>query len=181
MNRDEGKKTAYQAGGSAAVGTKDSERRNSDRHVVTASAEVVELHSGARFSTRTTDLGPGGCFIDTTNPFSVGSRVWLVLRQGKNEFETPGVVVYSQNGLGMGITFDDIDTEQRTALERWIRELTGHVHYGTLRPPKKAEVNHFPGHASADRAALMRLIQLMITKGILTEAEGSSVFFDPVL
>ena len=142
--------------GALSAATSEAERRGADRHLVTASAEVIELSSGARFTTRTTDLGPGGCFIDTTNPFSVGSRVWLVLRQGKNEFETPGVVVYSQNGLGMGIAFDDIDTEQRTALERWIRELTGHVHYGTLRPSKKAEVNHFPGHASADRAPANR-------------------------
>jgi len=39
--------------------TSAAERRNADRHTFTASAEVVELSSGARFSTRTTDLGPG--------------------------------------------------------------------------------------------------------------------------
>ena len=39
-----------------------------------------------------------------------------------------------------------------------------------------------PGMArSGDRATLVRLIQLMITKGILTEAEGSSVLIDPLL
>ena len=39
--------------------------------LVTDAAEVIELHSGARFSTRTMDLGPGGCFVDTTVPFPV--------------------------------------------------------------------------------------------------------------
>jgi hypothetical protein len=34
---------------------------------------------------------------------------------------------------------------------------------------------------TADRTALVRLVRLMITKGILTEAEGSSVLVDPVL
>src|SRR5580658_10789501 len=105
----------YSASKSASGGrsTKDVERRHADRHIFTAAADVVELGSGARFSTRTTDLGPGGCFVDTTNPFAVGSRVRIALHKGKNVFETPGVVVYSQHGLGMGIAFDEIDPEQR--------------------------------------------------------------------
>ncbi|HUJ29861.1 MAG TPA: PilZ domain-containing protein [Candidatus Acidoferrum sp.] len=182
MNRDEGKKTPYQVGGSMSA-TKDAERRNSDRHILTASAEVVELNSGARFSTRTTDLGPGGCFVDTTNPFPVGSRVWLTLRKGKTEFETAGVVVYSQHGLGMGIAFDDVDSKQREALDQWLGDLAGRVQmsYAGARPPKRSDLVQFSAQVGPDRAALVRLVQLMITKGILTEAEGSSIFFDPVL
>lgn len=83
----------------------DSERRDGNRHIFTAAADVVELSSGARFSTRTTDLGPGGCFVDTTNPFPVGSKLHVRLHKGKTSFETSGTVVYSQHGLGMGIAF----------------------------------------------------------------------------
>jgi len=87
------------SGKSASTGEAD--RRNADRHVFTASAEVVELSSGARFSTRTTDLGPGGCFVDTMLPFPVGAKVRVNVQKGKTQFETGGVVVYSQTGLGM--------------------------------------------------------------------------------
>src|ERR1700733_11664883 len=59
----------------SGAATSESERRGGDRHLVTASAEVIELSSGARFTTRTTDLGPGGCFIDTLTPFPVGAHV----------------------------------------------------------------------------------------------------------
>jgi PilZ domain len=166
------------AGKSAAV--KESERRSADRHIFTASAEVVELRSGARFATRTTDLGPGGCFVDTTNPFPVGAEVRVTVRKGKNEFRTPGTVVYSQQGLGMGISFTELDPEQRKALDAWISELA----HGTPVPAESSKPDKFTGAefiASSDRAALVRLVRLMITKGILTESEGSSVLVEPVL
>ena len=66
--------------------TGEADRRNADRHVFTASAEVIEVGSGARFSTRTTDLGPGGCFVDTMLPFPVGAKVRVIVEKGKTRF-----------------------------------------------------------------------------------------------
>src|SRR5271154_5792930 len=111
--------------GDKSVGAGEAERRNNDRHVLTASAEVVELGSGAKFSTRTTDLGPGGCFVDTLCPFAVGAGVHVKIRKGQSDFETRGVVVYSQTGIGMGIGFDNMEPDQREALNMWISDLTG--------------------------------------------------------
>src|SRR5580704_1313216 len=103
----------------------EAEGRGNDRHAITASAEVVELGSGARFSTRTTDLGPGGCFVDTMVPFPVGANVRVSVHKGKTQFESSGIVVYSQAGLGMGIAFDTMEPQQRQELDRWLTELTG--------------------------------------------------------
>ncbi len=56
-----------------AVATDEAaDRRDSIRYQVTVAAEVIELISGTRFSTRTTDLGPGGCFVDTLDAASRG-------------------------------------------------------------------------------------------------------------
>jgi hypothetical protein len=161
------------------TGTGEAERRNNDRHIVTASAEVVELGSGAKFSTRTTDLGPGGCFVDTMVPFPVGANVRVKVHKGKTQFETGGVVVYSQAGLGMGIAFETLETEQRAALDNWLTELTeerqAHSQdsgYASSRPADSR---------GSDHTSLVRLVRLMIGKGILTEAEGASVLIDPVL
>jgi PilZ domain len=180
---DNGKKATYSSAANE-VGVKDAERRSSNRHMFTASADVVELSSGARFSTRTTDLGPGGCFVDTTNPFSVGSKVQILLRKGKTEFNTHGVVVYSQNGLGMGIAFNETDPAQQAALQLWLAEITGEAApvHEFKRPGKTFEqgIGNWM-RSSSDHAAVVRLVRLMITKGILTEAEGSSVLVDPVL
>lgn len=169
-------KVIEQMGGTSV---KDADRRGADRHVFTASAEVVEHSSGARFSTRTTDLGPGGCFVDTLVPFPVGAKVHVSVRKGKTQFETDGVVVYSQAGLGMGIEFEALAPAQRLALDRWLRELTGGriVAAGEAAPAYQGQAPS----GSPDHAALLRLVRLMIGKGILTEAEGASVLYDPVL
>jgi len=162
------------------VGTAEAERRGTNRHSVTASAEVVELTSGAKFSTRTTDLGPGGCFVDTMVPFPVGSNVRVKVHQAKTQFETAGLVVYSQTGLGMGIAFGDMAPSQRQALDAWIADLAGekqsHAHeFGYFSSRSES------GTRASDKATLARLVRLMISKGILTEAEGSSILIDPVL
>lgn len=176
---DHGSKNLIQPPAGKSSSVKEAERRSSDRHMFTASAEVVELVSGARFSTRTTDLGPGGCFIDTTNPFPVGAAVRVTVRKGKNEFHTPGTVVYSQQGLGMGISFSDLDPQQRKALDEWISDLT----HGSYLSSDAVHVDRKIGTEGpgASQTALVRLVRLMISKGILTEAEGSFVLIDPVL
>jgi len=164
----------------AGKSTAAADRRNADRHTFTASAEVIELSSGARFSTRTTDLGPGGCFVDTMLPFPVGAKVRVSVRKDKTNLETGGVVVYSQTGLGMGIAFDSMEPRQRQALDTWLAELTGSrqaVPLPALRGLEKAVL----GTRTEVPPAVTRLVQLMISKGIITEAEGASVLYDPVL
>jgi hypothetical protein len=79
----------------------------------------------------------------------------------------------------MGIAFETLEPEQRAALDNWLTELTGerqaHSHesgYASSRPAEQR---------GADHTSLVRLVRLMIGKGILTEAEGASVLIDPVL
>jgi PilZ domain len=170
-----------QSTGSKAAGTKEAERRGNDRHPITASAEVIELGSGARFATRTTDLGPGGCFVDTMVPFPVGANVRVKVHKGKTQFETSGVVVYSQTGLGMGIAFSDMELSQRSALDTWLAELTGEKQAAHHLESSGYAGSQSSEHRPGDKTALVRLVRLMITKGILTEAEGASVLMDPLL
>jgi len=156
----------------------DSDRRGNDRVVFTATAEIVELRSGARFSARTTDLSPGGCFVDTKIPFPVGTKVHVTLRKGKASFEAPGTVAYLQDGLGMGVSFGDLESVRRSELASWLSDMTGEhqaVHDDSQRPASAA-----PG-ATPDRAMLTRLIHLLIQKRILTETEATSVLHDPLL
>src|ERR1700751_411540 len=106
--------------GSVGTTVADPDRRGGNRHCFTAAAGGGEVFSGVRFSPRTHGLGPGGCFVDTTNLFPVGSKLHVRLHKGKTSFETTGTVVYSQHGLGMGIAFSDLPQERRSALESWI-------------------------------------------------------------
>lgn len=172
------KRAHYGATGSN-ISVKDAERRCTARHMVTMGADVVELSSGARFSTRTTDFGTGGCFVDTNNPFPVGSKLRLKLHKGKASFELVGTVVYSQTGLGMGVAFDQISPEQQVSLAGWLSEVTGEriPTAEAVQPPRRAE----DFQRLAQSAGLVRLVRLLIGKGLLTEAEGASVLYEPVL
>jgi PilZ domain len=178
-DHDKGHKKYSSGAATRETGTKEAERRGADRHIFTASAEVVDMATGARFSTRTTDLGPGGCFVDTLSPLPVGSEVHVSVRKGQTHFRCEGTVVYSQDGLGMGIGFESLDATQQQHLQTWLNELTGgrYIPAVDLRREKRA-----PKLGSGSEHALMvRLIQLLIGKGLLTEAEGQSVLHDPVL
>jgi PilZ domain len=163
-----------------SAGAATSDRRNDDRHTFTASAEVIELSSGARFSTRTTDLGPGGCFVDTILPFPAGAKVRVSVRKGQTTFETGGVVVYSQTGLGMGIAFSGMEPQQREALDGWLSELTG-IKQSAQPAAPAPETHRSAPNKPQDAAAIKRLVRLMVTKGLLTDAEGASIFHEPVL
>jgi PilZ domain len=176
--RDKSQEKYSSGGATRETGTKEAERRGVDRHVFTAAAEIVDLVTGARFSTRTTDLGPGGCFVDTLSPLPVGSKVHVSVRKGQTHFECEGTVVYSQGGLGMGIGFESLNETQQQALGTWLTELTGgrYIPHAELRLEKRAAKP-----SGANNPAVVRLVQLLIGKGLLTEAEGASVLIDPVL
>lgn len=172
----------HKHGKTAHSAVQDSERRGNDRVQYTIATEVVELSSGARFTTRTTDVGPGGCFVDTTVPFPVGTRVQVRLKHAKTTFDAMGSVVYSQAGLGMGVSFTELAPERRAELEAWLGDLLG-------EPPSAQDRAHEPGHSTknfdlnrgSDRAAIIRLLHVLVAKRLLTEAEAASVLHDPVL
>lgn len=157
----------------------ESERRGAVRYQLTVSAEVVELKSGTRFSTRTTDLGPGGCFVDTLMPLPVGSDVNIRLHKDNMSIEATGAVTFSQAGLGMGIAFGEMPPERHAAFEAWLAELT------MVRPMS------FETHGAAPRLAVrskekgsaltQRLIRLLVKRNLITEAEASALLEDPLL
>jgi hypothetical protein len=152
---------------------KDSERRGADRVPVCATAEIVELKSNARFTARTTDLSPGGCFVDTKVPLPIGTKVRVNLLKSTSNFEASGVVVYSQYGLGMGISFEEMTPERRKALDLWLNA-SAKPEQTAYEPPRMVRTTG----SESDRALLLRLIHLLVGKGILTEKEGDSLLFD---
>jgi hypothetical protein len=158
--------------------SKTAERRGANRHTITAAAEIVDVASGARFTTRTSDLGPGGCFVDSLTPFPIGSKVRVTVRQSDSEFQVGGAVVYSQVGLGMGIAFDELTYEQRLDLEAWLVEVaTGKSESLQKQVAPKTE----PKLSDMHRATLAGLIKLLVSKRILTDSEAASLMQDPIL
>ncbi len=147
-----------------------SERRLSPRYPCTSSAEIIELGSEMKLSTQTSDLGLGGCYVDTLNPLNVGTQVKIRLTHRNQTFESHARVVYTHPGVGMGLTFTAIQREQLTILEKWTKELSGQP---SLSPDLAA--TPIPGEPPEVRQCqvLVGLINLLFDKHILTESDRS--------
>lgn len=102
-----------------------SARRSVLRCLLVASAEVTELGSGSstKLSARTSEIGLGGCYVDTLNPFPDGTPVRVRISRDHGVFETNARVAYTDHRYGMGIAFTETAPEQRSILEGWLIEL----------------------------------------------------------
>jgi hypothetical protein len=102
----------------SAVSTDTVDRRSAPRQPFIAEAKIMEINSGAKLLARSCDLVVHGCYVDTLNPFPVGTFVRIRLKKEKTIIEANGSVVYRMPGLGMGIAFHDLTPESHEALEQ---------------------------------------------------------------
>jgi hypothetical protein len=97
------------------------------RCALVATAEVTELSSGTMLSGRSSELGLGGCYVDSLNPFPEGTLVGLKLLRDQGVFETKAKVVYCDPGFGMGLAFTDMTPDQKSLLEAWLTEIVSQL------------------------------------------------------
>src|SRR5262249_5748702 len=147
-----------------AIGNKpaeSAERRTSVRFAVSASADMLELHTCTRLSGRASDLGAGGCYVDTVTPFPVGTSVVLTLTSEHHNIHAMATVVYAHIGMGMGLAFAEMTPTQRANLSIWLHELGGEP----LRPGAASEVS-----SQAD----MPCLQEALIREPLANAKGAA-------
>jgi len=88
-----------------------------------AAAEVTERDSQTLLSARTSEIGLGGCYVDTLSPFPDGTLVDIRIIRDGGAFECEAKVVYVHANFGMGIAFTNIALDRRRLLENWIADL----------------------------------------------------------
>ena len=123
MLDDRSKKKASGATRTTGEELKPGKKRAVRRCQLVASAEVTEPSSGTRLSARISELGLGGCYIETLNPFPDGTQVHVRILRDQGVFETKAKVVYSQSNFGMGLAFSEMAPDQRSLLEDWLAEI----------------------------------------------------------
>lgn len=74
------------------------------------------------FPCRLTDISPGGCYIEVTTPFPVGTRVSLATRVAGPHAQVEGRVMMRAE-TGMAIEFARTTEEQRRQLDTFIQTL----------------------------------------------------------
>jgi len=104
-------------------GDPDRARRAVKRCSFVASAEVLDLGTDTKLAVRVSELGLGGCYVDTLNPFPEGTQVRLKIVRDDGTFEAKTRVVYSQSSFGMGLAFVEMSPEHKALLQKWIADL----------------------------------------------------------
>jgi hypothetical protein len=108
---------------SAGSSTPPEKRRAVRRIQLVATAEVTARDTETKLSARMSELGLGGCYVDTLSPFPTGTLLHLRIIRDGGAFECEAKVVYVHEGFGMGIAFTNMALDQRRMLENWIADL----------------------------------------------------------
>ena len=108
-------------GGSRSLLVRD--RRYAIRHPFAADVEFIDLEAGNAGSGVTSDLSMGGCFVCTSKPLPLNSRVKLKLTRKDQVVQALAVVRIVKPRIGMGIEFLDVDEKHHATLDRWLVEL----------------------------------------------------------
>src|SRR5690349_8292683 len=100
--------------------TATAERREARRYAFIAPAELIDIDGNTRISARTTDISVQGCYIDTLNPFPVGTRVRLQFTKNNERAEFRAKVTSCHMGSGMGLLFERLTPAQRKTITSWL-------------------------------------------------------------
>ncbi|HEX4542253.1 MAG TPA: PilZ domain-containing protein [Candidatus Acidoferrum sp.] len=108
-------------GPSPKAGVRD--RRYAIRYPFAADVELIDLETGAQAAGVTSDISLGGCFICTSKPLALKSRVRVTLSRKGQLAKGLAVVRIVKPRIGMGIEFIDIESSGHDVLSKWIEQL----------------------------------------------------------
>lgn len=92
------------------------ERRRHRRQPYETDAQVAMLATGWISTGRLEDLSVSGCYINTLVPPEQGTRIRVSFPMDSEEFGALGVVRYARPGLGMGVEFTHLGSQEQQLL-----------------------------------------------------------------
>ncbi len=150
----------------------DRERRNALRYPFIAPAELVDVGNGTQISARTSDLSLQGCYVDTLNPFPLGTVLRVRILKADHIFETKARVSSRHPGSGMGLLFGELTPQQCALLVRWLAESDGAPEPAPMSPIRTEKTEQLAG---VDELLSVSLIRALVRKGILSQAEAAAL------
>ena len=100
-----------------------SKQRAVRRCAFVASVEVMDVGTGTKLSTRTSEIGMGGCYVDALNPLPTGTQIELRILRDQGVFAAKAKVVYCDAKFGMGVAFTEMAPKDKAVLETWLAEI----------------------------------------------------------
>jgi len=112
--------------------------------------------------------------VDTLSPFPEGTIIRIRLTRENTSFEANAKVVFSQVGMGMGVSFTSAEKDQFRIYQEWIDELSG----DSSAKPNVLEERQSGGNTDSQGEqtyVLNELVIALMRKGVLTEVEGKGM------
>lgn len=94
------------------------DRRRARRFPFITDAQVTEILSDTRLKAQTSDLGLGGCFLETLNPSPLGTEIRVTISHGSTTFTVLARVVFVTPNMGMGVAFASIESSYLESSEQ---------------------------------------------------------------
>jgi len=94
------------------------------RYSFIAAAEIVEPASGVRIAGRISEISSQGCYVDLLNTLPTGTAIQVRISRDQGALTCNGKIIYTQDGMGIGVAFAEIAPDQLKILESWLAELT---------------------------------------------------------
>ena len=91
-------------------------RRKTSRHRLNCPVRIREGGVAASLNASVSDISLQGCYIETLQPFPLGTRLELDISTSDGNIRAGGTVCSVHPRTGMGISFDQIDEEDRARL-----------------------------------------------------------------
>jgi len=104
------------------------EKRRHPRFPFSTGGEAFDPQANVRVTGRLSDISRSGCYMDTISPFGLNAAIILTVTREGRTFKTKAKVVYSLNGMGMGMMFTTTEPDQARVLDAWLAELGGLIH-----------------------------------------------------
>lgn len=103
---------------SGAVPSGKTERRAQSRFNCRLGVNVSSPGGGVLQHCTLTDLSSGGCYVETTQPFSAGTAVVIEVRTLEMKLSVHGKVKSTHRGYGMGVQFNAKSIEEQEQVEK---------------------------------------------------------------
>ncbi|MBS1853508.1 MAG: PilZ domain-containing protein [Acidobacteria bacterium] len=108
------------AGGFGLLTVSASDRRIKSRRACHLGAEVYAVGSSVPYRCNLSDISIGGCYVESPQPFPVGTMVDIKVRTEAFRVEVRGSVQSSHPGFGMGVEFTLRTAEQKRQVQQLI-------------------------------------------------------------
>ena len=97
-------------------------RRKNSRHRLNCPVRIRESGVEASLNASVSDISLEGCYVETLQPFPQGTRLELTLNTADGDLRVGGTVCSVHPRTGMGVSFDQIDEQNRARLICVVKE-----------------------------------------------------------